>query len=83
MFLFQSVPGYRQSDSSSRFAVSGRAPGRVYVAIATTIHASIVLLAMQLRPLLTAGRHQRVGSAVMSLALVMVAAWLAWSTRRI
>jgi threonine/homoserine/homoserine lactone efflux protein len=57
--------------------------GAVYVAIATTIHASIVLLASQLRPLLIGGTHQRSVRRMMSLALVMVAAWLAWSTRRI
>lgn len=33
--------------------------GTIYVAIATTIHASIVLLASQLRPLLIAGAHEK------------------------
>ncbi len=56
--------------------------GAVYVAIATTIHASIVLLASQLRPLLIGGGHKRAVRRILAFALVLVAAWLAWSTRR-
>jgi len=41
-----------------------------------------VLLAGHLRPLLIAGAYQKSIRRMLSLALVLVAAWLAWSTRR-
>jgi threonine/homoserine/homoserine lactone efflux protein len=84
MFFISVVPGFIQIDSSrSGLLFQAARLGAVYVAIATTIHASIVLLASHLRPLLIGGTHQRSVRRMMSLALVMVAAWLAWSTRRI
>ena len=84
ILLFVSVvPGFIQSDSKGlRLLVEAAWLGAVYVAIATAIHASIVLLASQLRPLLIDGAHQRPVRRTLSVALVLVAAWLAWSTRR-
>lgn len=87
LFFISVVPGFIQYDL--RYDSSGAGPlvqaarlGAVYVAIATTVHTSIVLLASQLRPLLIAGARQRSVRQILSLALVLVAAWLAWSTRR-
>ena len=87
LFFISVVPGFIQYDlqydsSGSSLLVQAARLGAVYVAIATTIHASIVLLAGQLRPLLIAGARQRLVRRILSLALVLVAAWLAWSTRR-
>ncbi len=87
LFFISVVPGFIRYDlqydtSGSGLLVQAARLGAVYVAIATTIHASIVLLASQLRPLLIAGARQRLVRRILSIALVLVAAWLAWSTRR-
>jgi threonine/homoserine/homoserine lactone efflux protein len=56
LFFISVVPGFIQYDSSgSGLLFQAARLGAVYVAIATTIHAGIVLLAGQLRPLLIAG----------------------------
>jgi threonine/homoserine/homoserine lactone efflux protein len=54
----------------------------VHIAIATAIHASIVLLASRSRLLLVSGHHQKPVPRILAVTLVLVAAWLAWSTRR-
>jgi threonine/homoserine/homoserine lactone efflux protein len=83
LFFISVVPGFIRYDSSgTSLLLQAARLGAVYVAIATTIHASIVLLASQLRPFLIGGAHQRSVRRILSLALVLVAAWLAWSTRR-
>jgi threonine/homoserine/homoserine lactone efflux protein len=83
LFFISVVPGFIQYGSSgSGLMVQAARLGAVYVAIATTIHASIVLLAGQLRPLLIAGSQQKMVRRILACALVLVAAWLAWSTRR-
>ena len=69
-------------------AITGRpqvdmlALGLIYVAIATLVHTSIVLAAARLRPVLVAGRNRDLVRKCLSLALLMVAIWLAFSTRR-
>ena len=84
LFFISVIPGFIQYDSSgSGLLFQAARLGAVYVTIATTIHASIVLLASQLRPLLIGGGHKRAVRRILALALVLVAAWLAWSTRRI
>jgi threonine/homoserine/homoserine lactone efflux protein len=83
LFFVSVVPGFIQYDSGgSGLLVQAARLGAVYVAIATTIHASIVLLAGQLRPLLIAGSQQKRVRRILASALVLVAVWLAWSTRR-
>jgi threonine/homoserine/homoserine lactone efflux protein len=83
LFFISVVPGFIQYDSSvSGLLFQAALLGAVYVAIATTIHASIVLLASQLRPLLIAGSQQKMVRRILACALVLVAAWLAWTTRR-
>jgi threonine/homoserine/homoserine lactone efflux protein len=55
--------------------------GVVYVAIASTIHARIVLLADQIRPRLMTVAGQRPIRRLLSFALLLVAVWLAWTSR--
>jgi threonine/homoserine/homoserine lactone efflux protein len=76
LFFISVVPGFIQYDSG------GSGLRDDHIAIATSIHASIVLLAGQLRSLLITGSHQKSIRRILSLALVLVAVWLAWSTRR-
>jgi threonine/homoserine/homoserine lactone efflux protein len=54
----------------------------VYVAVATLIHALIVLLAGALEPLLTDPVIERRVRRFLSLLLALVALWFAWSTAR-
>lgn len=83
LFFISVVPGFIQYDSSGAGLLAQAARlGATYIAIATAIHASIVLLASRLSPLLISGHHQKPVRRILAAALVLVAAWLAWSTRR-
>jgi threonine/homoserine/homoserine lactone efflux protein len=69
------------------FVVAGNSVGMqtailtaAYVAVATLVHATIVLLAAQLRPLLVEPRRSKIARRVLSLALVAVAVWFGFST---
>ncbi len=53
----------------------------IYVAIATAVHASIVALAGTLEGWFAHESRLRIAGRVFAIALVAVAAWLAWSTR--
>lgn len=57
--------------------------GGLYVGIATMIHAIIVVMAVQLQPWLIEGRRRDITRRTMSVTLAIVAAWLAWTTRRL
>ncbi|HYJ18363.1 MAG TPA: LysE family translocator [Burkholderiales bacterium] len=83
LFFISVVPGFIQyyPDGAGLLAQAARL-GAIYIAIATAVHASIVLLAGQLRPLLIAGSHQQPVRRILAVTLVLVAAWLAWTTRR-
>jgi len=84
LFFISIVPGFIHYDSSDSSLLAQAARlGAIYIAIATVIHASIVLLASRLRPLLIAGTHENTVRRILAIALVLVAAWLAWSTRRV
>ncbi len=83
IFFVSVVPGFVRYGSGDRtLPVQIALFGIVYVAIATVIHASIVGLASQLRPWLMTGSRQNTIRRILSIALVLVAAWLAWTTRR-
>ncbi|HJP69567.1 MAG TPA: LysE family translocator [Sphingomicrobium sp.] len=83
MFFVSVVPGFIHNDPGGPDLLFQAARlGAIYIAIATSIHLGIVLLAAQLRPLLTAGVHRGSVRRILALALVLVAVWLAWSTRR-
>src|SRR6516165_4138226 len=56
--------------------------GIVYVAIATAVHASIVMSAAELRPWLVEGPRQNVVRRGLAVAVVFVAGWLFWATKR-
>ncbi|BCJ90940.1 threonine transporter RhtB [Terrihabitans soli] len=55
--------------------------GILYVAVATVIHASVVVLAARAGGLIS-GERGRAIRKVLSLGLVAIAIWLAWDTRR-
>ncbi len=54
----------------------------VYVAVATIIHALIVVLAGALEPVLNNPHHEKIARRVLSALLALVAIWFAWSTAR-
>jgi threonine/homoserine/homoserine lactone efflux protein len=56
--------------------------GAVYVGIATAVHATIVMLAAQVSPWLREGTHRNLVQRVLAVALVFVAVWLIFATRR-
>jgi threonine/homoserine/homoserine lactone efflux protein len=56
--------------------------GSLYVGIATTIHATIVMMAAQLKPWFVDGRRRDITRRVLSVALALVAVWLGWTTKR-
>jgi threonine/homoserine/homoserine lactone efflux protein len=83
IFFVSVVPGFVRYESDDRsLSVQIALFGIIYVAIATMVHASIVMLASQLRPWLMTGSRQNAIRRILSLALVLVAVWLAWTTRR-
>lgn len=53
-----------------------------YVAVATIVHALIVLLASRLEPLLNDARIERIARRALSALLAVVAIWFAFSTKR-
>jgi threonine/homoserine/homoserine lactone efflux protein len=56
--------------------------GSLYVGIATMVHATIVVMAVQLKPWLIDGQRRDITRRTLSVALALVAVWLAWTTRR-
>jgi threonine/homoserine/homoserine lactone efflux protein len=54
----------------------------IYVVIATSIHALIVVLAATLQPVLMDPRRERIVRRLLSGLLALVAVWFAWSTQR-
>jgi threonine/homoserine/homoserine lactone efflux protein len=84
MFFISVVPGFiRRDPGDPNLSIQFAQLGMTYVVIATAVHAGIVMLAGQLRPWLTAGPRKNAIRRILSLALVLVAVWLAWTTRRI
>jgi len=53
----------------------------IFVAVATTVHAGIVLLAVRLRPLLVSGAGERRFRRVLAGSMALIALWFAWETR--
>lgn len=54
----------------------------VYVAVATIVHALIVVLAGTLEPVLNDPRRERIARRILSALLALVAVWFGWSTAR-
>jgi threonine/homoserine/homoserine lactone efflux protein len=82
LFFVSVLPGFVMT---SRGALSLPAQmaifGALYVSIATTIHALIVVLAARL-PRLPNGKRSVIVRRALSIMLAGVALWLAWATRR-
>jgi threonine/homoserine/homoserine lactone efflux protein len=83
LFFVSVVPGFVRygSGDPNPFIQLARL-GMTYVAIATTIHGSIVVLAGRSRSWLITGSRKQSIRRMLSFALLFVAAWLAWTTRR-
>jgi threonine/homoserine/homoserine lactone efflux protein len=83
VFFVSVVPGFvRLNPDAPSLLVQMARLGAIYIGIATAIHTSIVLLAGRLRPLLMSGPHGNSVRRMLALGLVLVVAWLAWTTRR-
>ena len=54
----------------------------IYVAVATLIHAGIVVAAGSLQPLIAKPENRRRAGAVFALLLVAIAVWIVWATHR-
>jgi threonine/homoserine/homoserine lactone efflux protein len=84
MFFISVLPGFvRRHSADPNLFIQFAQLGTVYVVIATSVHASIVILAGKLSPWLTAGPHKNSLRRTLSFGLVIVAVWLAWTTRRV
>jgi threonine/homoserine/homoserine lactone efflux protein len=81
-FYVSVLPGFLPDGMTSAFPVT-IVYVAVYVAVATAVHAGIVLAADALRPTLTASGRRLVIRRVLALGLVGVAVWFAWSTRMV
>jgi threonine/homoserine/homoserine lactone efflux protein len=83
LFFVSVVPTFVRSASAElAIPVQMTVFGVLYVGIATAIHATIVMLAGELRPWLVEGPRQRLVRRILSIALAFVAIWLMWTTRR-
>jgi threonine/homoserine/homoserine lactone efflux protein len=67
---------------AGRIAAQTLTLSAIYVAIATLIHAGIVLSASRLRRVIVKPEQVRLVRRVLALALVAIAVWLAWSTAK-
>ncbi len=56
--------------------------GAIYVAVATTIHAGVVLLAGSVQPLLTRASSRRIMGGIFAALLLVVALWVGVTTAR-
>jgi threonine/homoserine/homoserine lactone efflux protein len=81
VLFFVSVVFVGISPGQPNFPLQMAIFGVVYVAIATTVHTTIVMLAAELRPWLVEGPRQNVVRRVLAVALVFVAGWLFWVTK--
>jgi threonine/homoserine/homoserine lactone efflux protein len=54
----------------------------IYVAVATLIHAAIVVMAGTLEPFLNDPRREQIARRLLSALLAVVALWFAWATAR-
>jgi len=68
--------------AAGRMAAQTLTLSAIYVAIATLIHAAIVLSANRLRTIIVKPAQVRLIRRALALALVLIAIWLAWSTAR-
>ena len=83
IFFVSVVPRFVETESGALSTpVQIAVLGSLYVAIATMVHATIVAMAVQLKPWLIDGQRRDITRRALSGALALVAVWLAWTTRR-
>jgi threonine/homoserine/homoserine lactone efflux protein len=83
IFFVSVVPRFLETEPGSlALPVQMTVLGSLYVSIATIVHATIVMMAAQLKPWLIDGQRRDLTRRVLSVALALVAMWLAWTTRR-
>jgi threonine/homoserine/homoserine lactone efflux protein len=83
IFFVSVVPRFVQTEPGAlSIPIQMVVLGSLYIGIATTIHATIVMMAAQLKPWFVDGRRRDITRRVLSVALALVAVWLAWTTRR-
>lgn len=76
LFYVTVMPGFLPAPTTSAALLFGA----VYVMVATLVHASVVLLAGTLQPMLTAPARRRQMGVIFGLMLLAVAAWVALAT---
>lgn len=76
LFFVTVMPGFLPAATTANAVLFGV----TYVAIASLVHAGVVLLAGAVRPILTAPTRRRQMAAFFASLLVLIAAWLAYST---
>lgn len=76
LFYVTVMPGFLTTTTISEAMLFGA----TYVAVATAVHAGVVLLAGAVQPLLTMPARRRTMGAVFAVLLVGVALWVTWST---
>jgi threonine/homoserine/homoserine lactone efflux protein len=81
MFYVAVLPEFLDP-GAGRMAAQTLTLSAIYVAIATLIHAGIVLAASRLRTIIVKPAQVRRIRRALALALVVIAAWLAWSTAK-
>ena len=79
VFYVAMLPGFLPPDASPQQAVF---LSMLYVLVATTVHAMVVLLAGTATPLLTNPAREQAARRISSLLLALVALWFAWKTAR-
>ena len=83
IFFVSVVPRFVETESGAlAIPIQMAVLGCLYVGIATMVHATIVVMAVQLKPLLIDGKRRDITRRALSVALAFVAVWLAWTTRR-
>jgi len=83
IFFVSVVPRFVEMDAGAlAIPIQMTVLGSLYVGIATMVHATIVMMAVQLKPWLIDGQRRDITRRTLSVALASVAVWLAWTTRR-
>lgn len=82
IFFVSVLPRFLDQGPAASLPLQMAILGAIYVGIATAVHTAIVLMAARLRPYLVQGARRDLVRRTLSLLLVLVAAWLAWTTAR-
>lgn len=80
LFFVTVVPRFLEPAHQGTFRLA--LLGAIYVSVATAVHGTVVLLAATLQPHLAGGRRGVIVRKTLAVVLLLIAAWLAWGTRR-